>query len=124
MVGYNTGGTISNSYATGSAYGGSGVDSVGGLVGYANNKNKYGSVTIGNSYATGSANGGSGVDSVGGLVGYANSKYGSVTIGNSYALGNVDGGLVGIMSVACLAKKGLGLRQLQLPATIIIVRVP
>ncbi len=108
LVGYN-GGTISNSYATGSVNGNS---EVGGLVGYNDG-------TISNSYATGSVNGDY---SIGGLVGFnfdgiisnsyatgsvvgtdflggfIGSNYGTIT--NSYATGNVNGdsdvgGLVG-----------------------------
>ncbi|QNM88074.1 GLUG motif-containing protein [Aliarcobacter cryaerophilus] len=99
LVGYN-GGTISNSYATGSVNGNS---EVGGLVGYNDG-------TILNSYATGSVNGDY---SIGGLVGFnfdgiisnsyatgsvvgtdflggfIGSNYGTIT--NSYATGNVNG---------------------------------
>ena len=86
LVGYNNGGTISYSYATGTVSGSSGV---GGLVGVNN------SGTISYSYATGTV---SGTGSVGGLVG-ANSG----TISYSYATGNVSGtgsvgGLVGANS--------------------------
>ncbi|WP_260960056.1 beta strand repeat-containing protein [Aliarcobacter cryaerophilus] len=108
LVGYN-GGTISNSYATGSVNGNS---EVGGLVGYNDGtiSNSYatgsvnGDYSIGglvgfnfdgiirNSYATGSVNG---TDFLGGLIG---SNYGTIT--NSYATGSVNGdsdvgGLVG-----------------------------
>ena len=82
LVGYNNGGTISYSYATGNV---SGTGSVGGLVGCNNG-------TISYSYATGNVSGSSGV---GGLVGTN-----SGTISYSYATGAVSGtnsvgGLVG-----------------------------
>jgi hypothetical protein len=85
LVGYNEGGTISNSYATGTISGG---DTVGGLVGY----NEGG--TISNSYATGSVSGTGWY--IGGLAGYNDGG----TVSNSYATGNVNGddfvgGLVG-----------------------------
>jgi len=86
LVGSNYGGTISNSYVTGSVTGtGTGGESTGGLVG-----DNYG--IISNSYATGSV---TGINDVGGLVGYN-----SGTISNSYATGSVTGddsvgGLVG-----------------------------
>ncbi|MEK4426695.1 GLUG motif-containing protein [Solibacillus sp. FSL K6-1523] len=84
LVGYG-GGSITNSYATGSV---EGISQVGGLVGISDG----GSIT--NSYATGSVEG---TDDVGGLVGYGG---GSIT--NSYATGSVEGisrvgGLVGIV---------------------------
>jgi filamentous hemagglutinin family protein len=94
LVGYNnsgeSGGTISNSYATGAVTGtGTSTSSgnyVGGLVGY----NNGGSIS--SSHASGSV---SGASYVGGLVG---ANYGSIS--NSYASGNVSGvsyigGLVG-----------------------------
>ena len=86
LVGQNIGGTITNSYATGSVSGSG--NSVGGLVG--GNRG-----TIANSYATGSVRGSS---IVGGLVG---SNISGGTITNSYAMGSVSGsgedvgGLVG-----------------------------
>ena len=83
LVGYNNGGTITNSYITGIVRG---DDSIGGLVGYNNGG------TITNSYITGIVRG---EDSVGGLVG---DNYGPIT--NSYT--NVEmsgdswvGGIVG-----------------------------
>ena len=85
LVGWNYGGTVENSYATGSVNGGQGV---GGLVGGS-------SGTVQNSYATGSVSGSGGY--VGGLVGV---NY-EGTVQNSYATGNVTasehnvGGLVG-----------------------------
>ncbi|MCT7604754.1 YDG domain-containing protein, partial [Aliarcobacter butzleri] len=84
LVGFNSNGTISDSYASGSVSGHSGGRSyVGGLVGYNAN-----SGTITNSYATGTVSGDSGGDSyVGGLVG---ENVGTIT--NSYATGTVDGG--------------------------------
>ena len=83
LVGWNNGGTISQSYATGAV---TGAYSVGGLVGV----NWYG--TISQSYATGAV---SGIGNVGGLVGWNNG-----TINQSYATGAVSGtqfvgGLVG-----------------------------
>ena len=86
LVGQQTGGSITASYATGAAAGGDGdSDSVGGLVGYQEE-----SSTITASYATGSAAGGDGdFDSVGGLVGYQEE---SSTITASYATGAADGG--------------------------------
>ncbi|MCT7481313.1 GLUG motif-containing protein [Aliarcobacter cryaerophilus] len=84
LVGYNEGGTISNSYATGTVSGhSSGGSYVGGLVGYNAN-----SGTISNSYATGTVGGdSSGGSYVGGLVG---ENVGTIT--NSYATGTVGGG--------------------------------
>jgi len=68
-VGYNaSGGTVSNSYSTGSVNGSS---FVGGLVG-----RNFENSTVSNSYSTGSVSGGS---SVGGLVGYNAS-----TVSNSF----------------------------------------
>ncbi|MCT7472655.1 beta strand repeat-containing protein [Aliarcobacter cryaerophilus] len=83
LLGYKYGGTISNSYSSGSV---NGNLYIGGLVGF--NENGI----ISNSYATGSVNGNY---TIGGLVGYS---YG--TISNSYATGSVNGdysigGLVG-----------------------------
>jgi len=77
LVGYNYGGTISNSYATGNV---EGTAPVGGLVGQ-----NYYNATISNSYATGNVKG---TGNVGGLVGHNNYN---VTISNSYATGNVEG---------------------------------
>ena len=88
LVGSNSGGTISGSYATGSVSGSSSYSFfVGGLVG----SNSRG--TISGSYATGSV---SGNDYVGGLVGSNDWE----TISGSYATGSVSGndyvgGLVG-----------------------------
>ena len=83
LVGFQNGGSITGSYATGNADGGDGnVNYVGGLVGFQNS----GSITA--SYATGDADGGAGnQDYVGGLVGLQN---GSIT--GSYATGDADGG--------------------------------
>ncbi len=84
LVGYNFGGTISNSYSTGKVNGSS---SVGGLIGYL-------SGAISNSYNTGTVNG---TNNVGGLVGF-NVGF---AISNSYNTGTVTGsgiyigGLVG-----------------------------
>ena len=86
LVGFNSGGTITNSYATGSV---AGFIRVGGLVGF----NSGGTIT--NSYATGSVSGSG--NNVGGLVG--ENRGGTIT--NSYATGTVlrssnsAGGLVG-----------------------------
>ena len=84
LVGRQYGGSITASYATGSAAGGdSNHDAVGGLVGYQDG----GSITA--SYATGAVAGGDGNrNSVGGLVGH---QYGG-SITASYATGAVDGG--------------------------------
>ena len=85
LVGSQTGGSITASYATGDADGGDGDrDRVGGLVGYLDD----GSITA--SYATGDADGGDGDnDDVGGLVG-GSQDGGSITA--SYATGDADGG--------------------------------
>ncbi|MER2252821.1 MBG domain-containing protein [Methylorubrum podarium] len=88
LVGFNNGGTVSQSYASGSV---SGTSTVGGLVGFNN------SGTVSQSYASGSVSGGSNSYYVGGLVGY-NSAGG--TVSQSYATGSVSGstyvgGLVG-----------------------------
>ncbi len=87
MVGQNNGGTIANSYATGTVTGNN--STAGGLVGW----NDYGVIT--NSYATGTVTGNI---SVGGLVGW--NRYGNIA--NSYAAGavtgnNSTGGLVGLI---------------------------
>ena len=85
LVGFQNGGSITGSYATGNADGGDGnFDRVGGLVG---EQGSSGSITA--SYATGNADGGDGdLDRVGGLVGYQ--EFGSIR--SSYATGNADGG--------------------------------
>ena len=77
LVGFNSGGTITNSYATGSV---AGFFRVGGLVG-------FNSGTITNSYATSAVTGSGGISSndIGGLVGINNGG----TITNSYATGDV-----------------------------------
>ena len=84
LVGFQNGGSITGSYATGNADGGDGnSDRVGGLVGV-----QFGSIRA--SYATGNADGGDGgQDYVGGLVG---SQGGGGSITASYATGNADGG--------------------------------
>ena len=80
LVGYNNGGTINNSYATGGV---NGTSEVGGLMG-------LNAGTISNSYATGSVSTSGNVtqtyNDVGGLVGW---NYGG-TINNSHATGNVS----------------------------------
>jgi filamentous hemagglutinin family protein len=87
LIGYNNGGTISNSYATGEVQGN---DNVGGLVGV----NSGGSIE--NSYATGLVTGSG--DNVGGLAGRnfasVTEKNSSATasINSSYATGQVTGG--------------------------------
>lgn len=116
LIGYNWGGTISKSWATGSATVGAGCcgenTAAGGLVG------SLGGGTIAQSYATGSATGGSGADAgglaglnfgvidnsyatgpattsgswVGGLVGYNDS-----TVSASYSTGHVSQGCVGCL---------------------------
>ena len=84
LVGWQEGGSITASYATGAAAGGGGADDeVGGLVGSLRN------VSITASYATGDVDGGAGdIDSVGGLVGWR--EGGSITA--SYATGAAAGG--------------------------------
>ena len=82
LVGRQSGGSITASYATGPAAGGDGdFDYVGGLVG-----SQSGLITA--SYATGAAAGGDGLDYVGGLVGQQ--EGGSITA--SYATGPAAGG--------------------------------
>ena len=99
LVGFQNGGSITGSYATGNADGGDGLeDVVGGLVG----RQDRGSITA--SYATGNADGGDGDnDRVGGLVGWQQSG----NIVASYATGDADdgdgsedyvGGLVGFQN--------------------------
>jgi len=81
LVGYQIGGAIMVSYATGDVDSGGGFDYVGGLVG----QQTGGSITA--SYATGDVNNGGGHNNlVGGLVGEAR---GSIIA--SYATGNVQG---------------------------------
>ncbi len=93
LVGYNSGSTISDSYATGSVTGTG--DRVGGLIGYS----FVGTITA--SYATGSV---SGAKYVGGLVGYG--SRGAIT--GSYATGSVTGtgdrvgGLIGYSFVGTI----------------------
>ena len=95
LVGWNSNGTLSNSYVTGSV---SGSGYTGGLVGY----QKAG--TISNSYTTASVLGGA-LGNTGGLVGFQDS--GSIT--NSYATGSVTGrgintgGLIGHVSTGTLS---------------------
>ena len=88
LVGIQSGGTITNSYASGSV---SGNNYTGGLVGIQSGG------TITNSYASGLVRG---RDNTGGLVGYQNS---GTSVTNSYASGSVSGnnnigGLVGIQN--------------------------
>ena len=84
LVGFQNGGSITGSYATGNADGGDrNSDRVGGLVG---EQGSGGSITA--SYATGNADGDGGQDRVGGLVGWQQSG----NIVASYATGNADGG--------------------------------
>ncbi len=94
LVGYNAGGTISDSYSTVSVYAQSEV--VGGLVGY-----NYGG-TITNSYASGNVTAAASAYYIGGLVGVNTGTITSKgTITNCYSTGNVTstgdyvGGLVG-----------------------------
>ena len=88
LVGYSFRGTVSDSYATGSV---SGANYVGGLVGY-----NHG--TVSNGYSTGRV---SGANYVGGLVGFIEGNYQIIgTVSQSYATGRVSGssnvgGLVG-----------------------------
>jgi filamentous hemagglutinin family protein len=82
LVGYNAGGNISDSYATGTVSNGTTNNRTGGLVGWS----AFG--TISDSYATGNV---SGSYQVGGLVGFNDGP-----IVDSYATGTVNGGtLVG-----------------------------
>ena len=108
LVGYNNGGTITASYATGTADGGDGnEDYTGGLAG-------QNSGTITASYATGTADGGDGNnDIVGGLVAFNDGG----TITASYATGNADegdgdsdivGGLVGSNGGTIIASYATG----------------
>ena len=85
LVGRQAGGSITGSYSTGSVKGGAGSDNVGGFVGFQNGGSIIGS------YATGSVKGGAGSDNVGGFVGYK--SYGSII--GSHARGSVDGGAEG-----------------------------
>ena len=80
-MGENSGsGTITASYATGTADGGRGHgDFVGGLAGH----NEEGTITA--SYATGDVDGGNGEDIVGALVGWHVSDMGTITA--SYGFG-------------------------------------
>ena len=88
LVGTNSGGSVSQSYATGTATGtGSGATGTGGLIG----SGSGGSVT--DSFSTGAASGGTGV---GGLIGTQSGG----TISTSYTFGRVSGssgtgGLIG-----------------------------
>ena len=97
LVGYNAGGTISGSYATGTV---SGDDYIGGLVGY----NSLGAIS--GSYATSTV---SGDDYIGGLVGYSHYRFTRYsTISGSYATGAVSGddyvgGLVGFGSYGSIS---------------------
>ncbi|GHU95467.1 hypothetical protein FACS1894156_5120 [Bacteroidia bacterium] len=78
LVGYNSGGTLSNTYAAGSV---SGTDTaVGGLVGHNRHEG-----TVANSYAMVSVQGGT---NIGGLVGHNDS---AAFVANSYAVGSVNG---------------------------------
>ena len=83
LVGYQDGGDITSSYATGEVHGLGGHDYIGGLVGY----NK-GDSSVTSSYATGYFHGNGGNDNVGGLVGFQID--GSIT--SSYATGSPSGG--------------------------------
>ena len=84
LVGYNNGGTITDSYSTGSV---SGNGSVGGLVGFGSTG------AISDSYSSATA---SGVSSVGGLAGQ---NYGG-TITNCYSTGSVSASSSGAGSLA------------------------
>ncbi|WP_158279347.1 MBG domain-containing protein [Azospirillum humicireducens] len=123
LVGYNNGGTIESSYATGEVRADSGTANYsGGLVGentgtirdsYATGNvpgswdagglvgRNWGNIS--NSYATGSV-GGDGMNSVGGLIG----DHYTGTLSNVYATGSVNGngpvgGLIGYMEAGSLA---------------------
>ena len=100
LVGKNNGGTIDNSYSTGTV---TGNDQVGGLVGSGPGK----SSSIKNSYSTAKVKGN---DQVGGLMG-SNLRSYEGTIANSYATGNVEGnvqvgGLVGAMTYNLSSRTG------------------
>ncbi len=89
LMGYNYGGTISNSYNTGNVTSSGSYSYVGGLVGW-----NHGAIT--NSYSTGTVTGTNHYYYVGGLVGWI-----SGTISNSYSTGAVTGtngvgGLAGV----------------------------
>ncbi len=88
LVGSNWGGMVIESYASATANGGGGDDTVGALVGFHYN-NGTSIATIIASYATGTANGGAGNDDVGALVGVARDNS-AVTA--SYATGTANGG--------------------------------
>jgi large exoprotein involved in heme utilization and adhesion len=98
LLGYNDGGTVSNSYATGAV---AGNTYVGGLIGQILGRtDNFGNVN--NSYATGSVTGSQRVGGlVGGSYGYLNTNN-SANISNSYSTGSVTltgpgpvGGLIG-----------------------------
>ena len=82
LVGYQFGGRITSSYATGNPEGGNGANGIGGLVG----RQDSGNIT--SSYATGNPEGKNGSDYIGGLVGWQND--GSIT--SSYTTGSPNGG--------------------------------
>jgi len=84
MVGFNTGGTIDQSFSTATVTG-SDQALVGGFIGASNND----VLQVSNSYATGAVSGGSGAD-VGGFVG--NNFYMIVPIESSYSTGAPTGG--------------------------------
>jgi LPXTG-motif cell wall-anchored protein len=128
LLGFNDGGSVSNSHATGSVTSATG-DRVGGLVGFSDDNGVPGGGAISASSATGAVTGAegvgglvgsldgplsaslssgavNGVKSVGGLVGFVNNSRG--TILNSYSTGTATartssgfytvGGLVGFLS--------------------------
>jgi filamentous hemagglutinin family protein len=106
LVGFNYGGTITNSYATGAVTGavtGAGQygSNIGGLVGrnsgfYDRVNRAYTGGTISNSYATATVISAGYGENMGGLVGYGRNG----TISNSYATGEVRGEFYGIGGLA------------------------
>ena len=79
LVGWNSGGSISDCYATGSVSGGDSSWRLGGLCGYS-----YGSIS--NCYSTSSVTGGNNSYYIGGLMGYN-----SGNLNNCYANGSING---------------------------------
>ncbi|CAG0954608.1 partial Heme/hemopexin-binding protein, partial [Geobacteraceae bacterium] len=87
LVGYDSGNTITNSYATGAVHAGDDSSNVGGLVGYGYE------VSITNSHADGPVTAGANGNNIGGLVGdFESWGYGSSSISDAYATGAVTGG--------------------------------
>ncbi len=91
LVGYKSGGTVSNSYATGSVSGGT---TIGGLVGY------NGGGTVTGSHATGSVTGS--ISNVGGLIGNnigtVSDSYATAVVSGTSSVGGLLGGNFGTVS--------------------------